>query len=91
MLLGDGVHPSYLGGAGELAETAHNDAGLFYQRDSGYNLRSMLTVDMAEKKDAAQETPDGTPADTKRIPSSAAAAREEQGSSQALSPSGQGK
>ena len=49
------------------------------------------TVDMAEKKDAAQETPDGTPADTKRIPSSAAAAREEQGSSQALSPSGQGK
>ena len=49
------------------------------------------TVDMAEKKDAAQETPDGTPADAKRIPSSAAAAREEQGSGQALSPSGQGK
>jgi monofunctional biosynthetic peptidoglycan transglycosylase len=49
------------------------------------------TVDMAEKKDAAQETPDGTPADTKRIPSSAAAAREEQGSGRALSPSDQGK
>ena len=49
VLLSDGVHPSYLGNAGELAETAHNAAGRYYQRDSGYNLRSMLTVDMAEK------------------------------------------
>ncbi|MBK8479434.1 MAG: DNRLRE domain-containing protein [Opitutaceae bacterium] len=49
VLLGDGVHPSYLGGEGQLLETAHNAAGLFYQRDSGYNIRSMLTVDMAEK------------------------------------------
>jgi hypothetical protein len=49
VLLGDGVHPSYLGGEGELLETAHNADGLYYQSDSGYNLRSMLTVDMAEK------------------------------------------
>ncbi len=49
VLLGDGVHPSWLGGEGQLLETAHNAAGLYYQRDSGYNIRSMLTVDMAEK------------------------------------------
>ncbi len=62
VLLGDGVHPSYLGGAGELAETAHNAAGLFYQRDSGYNIRSMLTVDIAEKLRAivfGNAAPDG--------------------------------
>ncbi len=49
VLLGDGVHPSYLGGAGQLAETAQHASGNYYQSDSGYNLRSMLTVDMAEK------------------------------------------
>ena len=41
VLLGDGVHPSYSGRSGDLSEDA--------QRNDGYNLRTMLTVDMAEK------------------------------------------
>ena len=41
VLLGDGVHPSYSGRSGDLSEDA--------QRNDGYNLRTMLTVDMAEE------------------------------------------
>ncbi|HLP02250.1 MAG TPA: DNRLRE domain-containing protein [Opitutaceae bacterium] len=41
VLLSDGVHPSHPYPASDLSETP--------QRDDGYNIRSMLTVDMAEK------------------------------------------
>ncbi len=40
-LLGDGVHPSHTYGSGDLS-----DASL---RNDGYNIRSVLTLDMAEK------------------------------------------
>jgi len=48
-------------------------------------------VDMAEKKDAAQQTADGTPSDAKQAPPSASATGEDKGPGHAPSPLVQGK
>jgi hypothetical protein len=41
VLLGDGVHPSHTYGSGDLSDDA--------LRDDGYNIRNILTLDIAEK------------------------------------------
>ncbi|HLP09170.1 MAG TPA: DNRLRE domain-containing protein, partial [Opitutaceae bacterium] len=58
VLLSDGVHPTHPYPASDLSETP--------QRNDGYNIRSMLTVDMAEKIRAIVF--DNAPADGADLP-----------------------